>query len=105
MVSSVRSSSDLPESTLFNLKTYFLSIKINFYVKKCNFFLELLPKFSDFVNSEKNHIKLYQDISSFFSYKKIYIFNKKYIFLVKNREFHKISCIYDYVHLFPADDF
>ena len=57
MVSSERSGTDLSDATLLETKKIFLHLKkTNFFIckneKNYDFFLEILPKFSDFANSD-----------------------------------------------------
>ena len=66
VASSERSSSDLPEYTLFLIQINHFIYNNQFLGEKLNslsfaFFFEILPKFSEFVNSDhceaKNHIQ------------------------------------------------
>ena len=96
MVSSERSSLDLPEYALFLIKIKCLS-KINFQAKIKNFrfvlhfFFDILSKLRDFVNSDdrigKNQIRIYIRLQPVFIQGKDLKFIKKLIFLMKNEKF------------------
>ena len=87
MVSSVRSSSDLSECNLFQIEEIFFIYNNQFLFEKikmfsffcCSFFFKLLPKHSDYINSDDciekittKSIKIYP----VFNFKK-FEFNKK----------------------------
>ena len=58
---------------------------------------KLLPKFSDFIKSgdciEKNHIKTYQTISSFYSKEDLTLIKKRLFLVKKRREIQVIITI------------
>ena len=71
-------------------------------------FFEIVPKFSDFVNSTDliPNSKSHQNLSDYnqFLLKKIFEVNKKLVFSsdkIKNAG----NCIYDYAHSFLGEDF
>ena len=111
MVPSERSSWVLSEYALLYIKKLFLQFKKSIFRCKMKFFrffyavfFILLPKFTDFINSDDCIGKFTSNLSGYiqFLFKKIFEFNKKMNISCENM---RNSDNYDYAYSFFAKDF